>query len=303
VRTAAFLFHSCFYAYDSSTLIIQSYSQQNLYFYTAQRSSTAVSHLKRSASSAVFAHCDVTSWTSQVSAFKAALALSPHKSLDIVFPSAGLGANTLSTLVLPPGLGPNDDPPEPPTSVLDVNFKGVYYSVVLALHYFHKTAGASGAPSSPKHLMLISSLAGLVSNAGMTDYQATKFGVRGMFRSLRAEADPARLYAVPQGIRYNLICPTFVKSNMTAGMDDYLAGIGVHFAELGDAVEGIARVLADESIRGRVLVVTRGDPPGSGIGSFDVGDDMEGGDASTMLYKKAKEGVLGKGFIALTQTD
>jgi NAD(P)-dependent dehydrogenase (short-subunit alcohol dehydrogenase family) len=37
--------------------------------------------------------CDVTSWKDQLAVFKAAIANSPHKSIDIVIANAGIAGN------------------------------------------------------------------------------------------------------------------------------------------------------------------------------------------------------------------
>lgn len=51
-----------------------------------------------------FLKCDVTSWQDQLAVFKAAIANSPEKSLDVVIANAGIGGNDsvfqLGTLLL-----------------------------------------------------------------------------------------------------------------------------------------------------------------------------------------------------------
>jgi len=93
---------------------------------------------------AYFTHADVTDWDSLQAAFKFSIKHSPANSLDIVFPSAGvMGSPTLSCS-FPPDLNPDADLPEPASGkVIDINFKAVYNTTVLALHYFAKNASAT----------------------------------------------------------------------------------------------------------------------------------------------------------------
>jgi len=58
------------------------------------------------------------------------------------------------------------------------------------------------------HVVLMSSLAGKVPAAGMTVYNATKFGLRGFGHSLRAEV-------AGRGVGVSLVSPTFVSETAT----------------------------------------------------------------------------------------
>ena len=90
---------------------------------------------------AYFIHADVTDWDSLQAAFKFSIKHSPTSSLDIVFPSAGIMGSPTLNYSFPPGLDPDADLPEPASGkVIDINFKAVYNTTVLALHYFAKSA-------------------------------------------------------------------------------------------------------------------------------------------------------------------
>jgi 5'-hydroxyaverantin dehydrogenase len=115
---------------------------------------------------------DTTSWEAQLAAFKATLAWSSSR-LDIVIPSAGvsgvLGKEYFTNL------SPTDDPPKPSTLALAVNLTGVYYTALLAIHYFQaRPADDSFKPQ----LCFVSSLAGYGDLPFSADYSATKWGVR-----------------------------------------------------------------------------------------------------------------------------
>ena len=92
---------------------------------------------------AYFTHADVTDWNSLQAAFKFSIKHSPTSSLHVVFPSAGIMGSPTLNCSFPPDLDPDADLPEPPAGkVIDINFKAVYNTTVLALHYFAK--GSSG---------------------------------------------------------------------------------------------------------------------------------------------------------------
>ena len=190
-----------------------------------------------------FIQVDTTSWESQLAAFKATLAWSPSR-LDVVVPSAGvsgvLGRESFTDL------SPTDDPPKPSTLALDVNLTGVYYTALLAIHYFNaRVVDESFKPQ----LCFISSLAGYGDLPFSADYAATKWGVRGMWRSLRGVRGVNSL----GGIQANLIAPTFLRTAMTASFVEQLEQAGAKTGEVGDAVEGVLRAVADDEVDGEFV--------------------------------------------------
>ena len=156
-----------------------------------------------------FFHCDVTDWQSQVQFFKHAVHVSPHGGIDTVVANAGI-VDHGSTIEAPKGLdAPN--PPPPDLAVLDVNLKGVLYTSHLALFYLAKNP--QSAPADPdcnptdknrdRHLLLLSSMAGLAPVPNQLMYTASKHAVIGMYRSLRCTS-------FAHGVRTNMICPYFM---------------------------------------------------------------------------------------------
>ena len=107
----------------------------------------------------IFIRTDVTSWESQVTAFKSAIKFGGHDSVDVVCAVAGVpGAPFIMPNEEPASL--EKDPPKPPMveAVYDVNAKGVYFTSKLAQHYFGLANGAQ--QQFKKVLIMISSLAG-----------------------------------------------------------------------------------------------------------------------------------------------
>ena len=104
---------------------------------------------------------------------------------------------------------------------------GLYYSAYLALHYMRLPSSsqsngstANGNTSGDKSLIFIDSLAGYTDYPNNSAYGASKFGVRGLFRSVRH-------YSPRIGVRLNLIAPWFIYTPMTQFMKDALDTAGV----------------------------------------------------------------------------
>jgi len=187
-----------------------------------------------------FMQVDTTSWESQLAAFKSTLAWSSSR-LDIVIPSAGV-SGVLSRESFA-NLSPTEDPPKPSTLAFDVNLTGVYYTALLAIHYFNvRVVDELFKPQ----LCFISSLAGYGDLPFSADYSATKWGVRGIWRSLRGPKGVNSL----GGIQANLIAPTFLRTAMTASFVSQLEQAGTKVGEVGDAVEGVLRAVADDEVDG-----------------------------------------------------
>jgi len=193
-----------------------------------------------------FVQVDTTSWESQFAAFKMTLAWSSSR-LDIVVPSAGVSGMLGKEFFT--SASPTDDPPKPPTLTLDVNLTGVYYSALLAVHYLNHARVADD--TFKPQLCFISSLAGYGEMPFSADYCATKWGVRGIWRGLRGVRGVNSL----GGIQANLIAPTFLRTAMIASFVEHLEQAGTKVGEVGDAVEGVLRAVADDEVDGEFAEV------------------------------------------------
>lgn len=142
-------------------------------------------------------------------------------------------------------LSPVDDPPKPPTLALEVNLIGVYYTALLAVHYFNITR-IQGDDFKPQ-LCFMSSLAGYGDLPFSSDYSAAKWGVRGIWRSLRGEKGAKGL----GGTQANLIAPTYIRTAMTADFSHLLDEAGVKMGEVDDVVQAVLRVVTDEEVDGK----------------------------------------------------
>ncbi|EXJ78136.1 hypothetical protein A1O3_09297 [Capronia epimyces CBS 606.96] len=236
-----------------------------------------------------FVHCDVTSFPSQSAAFRAALDFHPAHQLNIVVPNAGVatGHEQLLSVFRPERFPPASldtdalPPPCPDLASLQVNLIGVIYSVSLAMHYFRLPemqtqtqtqmqmpipTQAPSRTSTNKAITFVSSMAGYTALPGGTLYMTAKFGVRGLFHSMRK-------YVGAEGVRVNLLAPGYMETAMTANVLTALQGSGVQLAKLSDAVDAVLRLSIDPSVNGRAICV-------GASGNRDLCDDPEGIGAS-----------------------
>jgi NAD(P)-dependent dehydrogenase (short-subunit alcohol dehydrogenase family) len=92
---------------------------------------------------------------------------------------------------------------------VDVNLKGAFFCIRYAIPELTKTGG---------NIVVISSDYGLVGGPGAAIYNASKFGINGVVKSLALEL-------APHGVRINSVCPTDVDTPMLAGQArDYGGG-------------------------------------------------------------------------------
>lgn len=135
--------------------------------------------------------------------------------------------------------------------VLDINLKGVFNTCKSAV--FHMIKQRNGK------IINISSIVGVIGNAGQANYAASKAGVIGLTKSIAKEVGS-------RGITVNAIAPGFIKSDMTDVLSEKVKDGMLRLIPLGrfGAVEDIAKTvtfLASESaeyITGQVINVDGG---------------------------------------------
>ncbi|KAK3330615.1 hypothetical protein B0H66DRAFT_69513 [Apodospora peruviana] len=204
-----------------------------------------------------YQHCDVTKWEDQVALFRMGVEASPTGGIDAVVAGAGIVESrdvvNGPTIDMPVLVDEHGNPPRPGLKVLDVNLTGVMYTTHLAIFWLQRNNNNTGKDHQTKkttrdrHLLLISSIAGVTPLPGQVEYTASKHAVMGLFRTLRGSV-------WRQGIRCNVINPYFVETPLInwRGMA-LLAGGGK--VELSDVVDAATRLMADETIVGRGLVI------------------------------------------------
>ncbi|KAF2730902.1 NAD(P)-binding protein [Polyplosphaeria fusca] len=234
-----------------------------------------------------FVKTDTSSWPSQMDGFKAAIDFSPRKTIDIVLTSAGLTTKSVVGGWLDKVSSLSKDPEAPPTATIDVNLTGLYYSAHLALYYFKKTAKPGDQGS--KQIMFVSSLAGYLALNQVADYVASKYGARGLWRTLRYS--PEILGEDMPRFRTNLVCPTYIKTDMTQSIQPILESMGIALGEVADVVAGVMRCACDESIEGRALAIAPG-KESAGDRNFDLCDDWEGVEGGRELTEHIADGTI-----------
>ena len=195
------------------------------------------------ASNVKFFQTDVTSWDSQLAAFKAILAWSGSR-LDIAVLSAGVRSHNMKDLVL--DQDPNADPVKPPSTVFDVNLVGTYYTMHLALTYFSRFASQGTSDGWKPQLLFICSLAGYAEQALSVDYCASKHGVRGIWKAIRAHGF---LFG---GCQANLLAPTYINNRQAASRPRGETSLvnDIKMGEVADVVAGAMRCICDDAVHG-----------------------------------------------------
>ena len=115
------------------------------------------------------------------------------------------------------------------------------YTAKLAVHYLNRNP-----EGSDRCLIMTASLAGYLDQPGSPQYCASKWGVRGIMRSLR-RTHPT------MGMRVNIISPWFIKTPiMSAEVVKLLAERGVEYAAKEDAAAAVVHMASDKSINGEM---------------------------------------------------
>jgi 3-oxoacyl-[acyl-carrier protein] reductase len=183
--------------------------------------------------------CDVTEAESADRAVRACVGR--FERLDILVNNAGITRDGLLIRMKPSEW---DD-------VLRVNLSGAFH--------FTRAAARVMMKQRTGRIISVSSVVGLSGNAGQANYAASKAGLIGFTKSLAQELGS-------RGITVNAIAPGFIKTDMTAGLDeDQTSRVmeRIPVGELGDVLDvaGAACYLASDAARyvtGQVLQVDGG---------------------------------------------
>ncbi|KAK8182306.1 hypothetical protein BC567DRAFT_206878 [Phyllosticta citribraziliensis] len=147
----------------------------------------------------LFVQCDVSSWSSQSSAF--ARAFEWRKRVDFAALNAGIDDrdDIFNTLPSTNGSSAPPLPTRPNMKTLEVDLFGVYYGIKLFAHY------ASLSPSANKDIIITASSAALYPIPSVPQYSTAKHGLLGLVRSLAPSA-------AAHGFTINAICPDMIQT-------------------------------------------------------------------------------------------
>ena len=223
-----------------------------------------------------FVQVDVVDWSSQVACFQEAARQSPHGGIDIVVAGAGINdpSENEAFQVNVPDYTKLAKPLAPSLKTLRVDLEGVLYTSTLALSYLSQNPDSDACAvrhsdlsvrSRDRHLILVSSIAGVLAMPANGIYTAAKHGVVGMFRSLRLTAP------LLQGVRVNMICPYYVDTPILDARG-HVPMLGVAMTKIERVTEALMRLCANDEIIGRALVIG---PDGTeeqieGVGLHDI---------------------------------
>lgn len=115
------------------------------------------------------------------------------KTIDILINCAGITRDGLIAMMKEPDFD----------AVIGVNLKGTFNMIRHATPYFMKQK--SGC------IVNVSSVSGIIGNAGQSNYSTSKAGVIGLTKSTAKEL-------VKRGIRCNAVAPGFIATDMTANL-------------------------------------------------------------------------------------
>ncbi|MSR47835.1 MAG: 3-oxoacyl-[acyl-carrier-protein] reductase [Planctomycetes bacterium] len=136
-------------------------------------------------------------------------------------------------------------------SVLDIDLKGVFHVC--------RAASRALAKSPAGRIVNISSIVGMIGNAGQSNYAAAKAGLFGFTRSLAKELAGRRVTA-------NVICPGFIETDMTSGLPEAmkqqsLGQIPLRRFGAGEDIAGVVAFLCSDAagyLTGTVIPVDGG---------------------------------------------
>lgn len=160
--------------------------------------------------------CNVSDYEAVKHTFAAILSDFGH--IDILVNNAGVTRDKLVMTMKP----------EDFSAVLDVNLSGAFHTIKQVYPLFAKQRSGK--------IVNISSVAGLMGNAGQANYAASKAGLIGLTKSVAKEL-------APRGICCNAVAPGFIRTDMTEKFADNEAIVqGIPFKRVGNPQEVAALV-------------------------------------------------------------
>lgn len=204
-----------------------------------ERAMETVSEIEKSGGIAEAVGCNVSDF--EACGKMAEEIIKKYSRLDILVNNAGI---TRDNLLMRMTEGEFDD-------VIATNLKGAFNTIRHLSRYFLKQRSGK--------IINISSVSGVVGNAGQANYSASKAGIIGLTKSVAREL-------ASRGICVNAVAPGFVDTEMTQAMPEKTKEAAVSAIPLGrmGSVDDIARTVAflagsgADYITGQVLCVDGG---------------------------------------------
>lgn len=136
-------------------------------------------------------------------------------------------------------------------TVLDTNLKGTFHCIRFAARQMLRQRGG--------RIINLSSVSGILGNAGQANYSASKAGVIGLTKSAAREL-------ASRGITVNAVAPGFIETEMTAVLSEEVKKASAaqiplgHFGKPEDIAKTVAFLASDDAayITGQVIQVDGG---------------------------------------------
>ena len=131
-------------------------------------------------------------------------------------------------------------------AVLDTNLKGAFHMIRHCTGIFLRNREGC--------IINISSVSGVIGNAGQSNYSASKAGLIGLTKSAAREL-------APRGIRCNAVAPGFIRTDMTDAQSQNPLLNAIPLGRMGepeDVAEAVAYLATAKYITGEVLKVDGG---------------------------------------------
>ena len=132
-------------------------------------------------------------------------------------------------------------------NIININLIGALYTVKVALHYFRRQHFLNDGAPLDQVLLVQGSLSGYLDMPGGVQYAASKYALRGIFRTLRLSEGTF-------GVRVIHVAPWFTETKiLTDDVVAFLKTTSTEFSNVGDAAEVVIRIMSDVTISGSHL--------------------------------------------------
>lgn len=206
---------------------------------SAAKAEEVVKEITEAGGQAEAVQCNVSDYSAAEAFLKDII--SRYKRIDILVNNAGITRDNLLMKMSE----------EEFDAVIDTNLKGAFNCI--------KHVSRQMLKQKSGHIVNISSVSGVMGNAGQVNYSASKAGVIGMTKAVAREM-------ASRGITCNAVAPGFIKTDMTDVLSDTIreninAQIPMRtFGETADVANLVAFLASDEAkyITGQVICVDGG---------------------------------------------